>query len=79
MAVVWLLTGLWHGANWTFVLWGLWFLVLLLGERYVWGRWLDRLPAAVGHIYTMVAVVRPLAEMSFAPILKVRVASPFKT
>ncbi len=57
VAIVWLLTGLWHGANWTFVLWGLWFLVLLLGERYVWGKLLDRLPRAVGHIYTMAAVI----------------------
>lgn len=57
LAAVWLLTGLWHGANWTFILWGAWFLLLLLGEKFVWGRALERLPAAVGRIYTMLAVI----------------------
>jgi len=55
IAAVWLLTGLWHGANWTFVLWGVWFLLLLLGEKHVWGRLLEKLPAAAGHIYTLLA------------------------
>ena len=57
LAVVWLLTGLWHGANWTFVLWGGWFLLLLLGEKFLWGGALERLPVPVRHVYTMVAVV----------------------
>ncbi len=57
LAAVWLLTGLWHGANWTFVLWGAWFLLLLAGERYVWGRALERLPSALRHIYAMAAVM----------------------
>lgn len=57
IAVVWLLTGLWHGANWTFVAWGAWFLILLLGEKFVWGKALDKLPRACGHLYTLLAVV----------------------
>ena len=57
LAVVWLLTGLWHGADWTFVLWGGWFLLLLLGEKFLWGGALERLPSAAGHIYTMAAVI----------------------
>ncbi|MGM9521339.1 MAG: MBOAT family O-acyltransferase [Oscillospiraceae bacterium] len=57
IAVVWLLTGLWHGANWTFVLWGLWFCLLLLGEKYLWGRGLERLPSFLRHTYTMLAVM----------------------
>jgi len=57
LTVVWLLTGLWHGADWTFVLWGGWFLLLLLGEKFLWGGALERLPAPVRHIYTMAAVV----------------------
>ena len=55
--VVWFLTGLWHGAAWNFVLWGGWFGVLLLGEKFVWGRILDKALSPVRHIYTMVLVV----------------------
>ena len=54
---VWFLTGLWHGASWNFVCWGLWYFLLLLGEKYVWGRALARCPAAVRHILAMLAVV----------------------
>lgn len=57
MGVVWLLTGLWHGAEWTFVLWGLWFFLLLAGEKLLWGKRLGRLPRSMRHIYTMLAVV----------------------
>lgn len=55
--VVWLLTGLWHGASWNFVVWGLWFFVLLLGERYLWGGLLERLPSAARHVYAMLLIV----------------------
>ena len=54
---VWFLTGLWHGASWNFVCWGLWYFLLLLGEKYVWGRALSRCPAAIRHIGAMLAVV----------------------
>jgi alginate O-acetyltransferase complex protein AlgI len=57
IAVVWFLTGFWHGAAWNFIFWGLWFCVLLLGERFIWGKLLDRLPAAVRHGYTLLLVV----------------------
>ena len=57
LAVVWLLTGLWHGAAWNFVLWGVWFLLLLLGERYVWGSALQRLPGLLRWVYAMLAVM----------------------
>ena len=55
--VVWLLTGLWHGAAWTFVLWGLWFCVLLLGEKFLWGTTLEKLPGLIRWAYTMLAVI----------------------
>lgn len=55
--VVWLLTGLWHGAAWTFVLWGLWFCLLLLGEKFLWGKVLERAPVILRHVYTMLAVI----------------------
>lgn len=57
LAVVWLLTGLWHGAAWTFVLWGVWFLLLLIGERFLWGSGLGRLPNPLRHTYTLLAVM----------------------
>lgn len=57
ITVVWLLTGLWHGAAWTFILWGVLFCLLLLGEKFLWGGVLNKTPALVRHGYTMLAVV----------------------
>ena len=51
---VFFLTGLWHGANWTFVCWGLWHGLLLLVEDLL--RLDRRLPRPIGHVYTMLAV-----------------------
>ena len=55
--VVWLLTGVWHGANWTFIAWGLWFFVLLIGEKFLWGKALSRLPSLLQHVYAMLLVI----------------------
>lgn len=57
LLIVWSLTGLWHGAQWNFLVWGLYYGVILILERYVWGRALGRLPAFVQHIYTFVLVL----------------------
>lgn len=54
---VWLLTGLWHGAAWTFILWGLWFCLLLLGEKFLWGHFLEQLPSPIRWACTMLAVI----------------------
>lgn len=54
--VVWALTGLWHGASWNFVLWGLYYFVFLLIERLFLRRVLDRLPGVFSHIYLIFAV-----------------------
>ena len=56
LAVVWALTGLWHGAAWNFVAWGLLFAVLLLAEKLWLGAWLHRHPA-LGHFYVLAAVL----------------------
>ncbi len=53
MTVVWFLTGLWHGASWNYILWGLYYLVFLLFERFVVK---GRLPKVVNHIYALVVV-----------------------
>ena len=50
--VVWALTGLWHGAAWTFVLWGLFFAVLLLAEKLWYGEALSRIHV-VKHVYAL--------------------------
>ena len=48
-----MLTGLWHGAGWNFVLWGLYYAVLLILEKTFLLKKLKKLPSAVGHIYTV--------------------------
>ena len=55
--IVWLLTGLWHGASWNFILWGLYYGVLIILEKFVFSRLLERTPSALRHILTMLAVV----------------------
>lgn len=57
LLAVWALTGLWHGAGSTFVAWGLYYGVLLILEKFVWGGLLRRLPKAVGHAYTLLCVL----------------------
>lgn len=57
MFVVWALTGLWHGASWNFVLWGLYYFVFLAIEKLFLGRYLEKLPAVVGHVYALFIVV----------------------
>ena len=55
--IVWFLTGFWHGANWNFVLWGVYYGVLLMIEKLFLLKWLDKLPNWIGHIYSMFLVV----------------------
>ncbi len=55
--IVWLLTGVWHGANWNFIFWGVYYGILLLIEKFFLGKLLARLPAFVQHIYTLIIVV----------------------
>ncbi len=57
MFVVWFLTGLWHGASWNFVLWGLYYGVLLALEKYVWGKGLAKIPKVFQHLYAILIVV----------------------
>lgn len=54
MVVVWFLTGLWHGASWNYIFWGLWYLFFLLLEKFVIQ---GRLPKAVSHVYTLLVVL----------------------
>lgn len=52
IAVVWLLTGIWHGAEWNFVLWGALFGVILVLEKFWIKKLLEKLPKVVSYIYT---------------------------
>ena len=54
---VWFLTGFWHGADWTFIIWGLYFAALLLIEKSIPKKIKDSVPAVFGHIYLIFAVI----------------------
>ena len=53
--VVWFLTGMWHGASWNFILWGVLYGVLLMIEKFVPA--IHKMPAALGHVYTWLMVM----------------------
>ena len=55
--VVWSLTGLWHGSAWTFVAWGAWYAALLILEKLFLGRWLQKAPKILRHIYALLAIL----------------------
>ncbi len=56
LLAVWVLTGLWHGASWNFVLWGLYYGVLLILEKYLLHRVTEKIPV-LGTVYTMLLVM----------------------
>ena len=55
--IVWFCTGLWHGANWTFILWGLYYGCLLLLEKFFLREKLEKLSKPISHIYTLLVVL----------------------
>lgn len=57
LVIVWFLTGLWHGAGWNFIIWGLYYFVLIAAEKLFLGRILERLPRALSHIYALLFIV----------------------
>ena len=59
-AIVWAATGLWHGAAWNFLWWGIYFGVLLVCEKLVWGKWLKKCNGVFRRVYTL-----PILLISF--------------
>lgn len=57
LLIVWFTTGLWHGASWNFVLWGMFHALFLLLEKNIYGKALEKLPSFIRHFYAVVIVV----------------------
>ena len=57
ISIVWILTGLWHGASWNFVMWGVYYGIILIIEKLGLLKVLEKCPAAVGHIYSLILIV----------------------
>ena len=53
LLIVWFLTGLWHGANFNFILWGLYYGIILIIEKFILKKWLEKLPKALKHVYAI--------------------------
>lgn len=61
IGVVWFLTGLWHGAHWSFVLWGVYYGILLILEKFFLLRLLEKLPRLCGHVYVIITAAAGFA------------------
>ena len=57
IAIVWMLTGLWHGASWNFVLWGVYYGALLMIEKIFLLKWLEKIPKVFRHIYCLFLII----------------------
>ncbi|MEG0908823.1 MAG: MBOAT family O-acyltransferase, partial [Bacilli bacterium] len=55
--IVWILTGLWHGAAWNFILWGLYYGVILLIEKFVLNKVIEKFPNWLKHTYTLFLIL----------------------
>ena len=55
--IVWFLTGLWHGANWNFILWGLYYGIIVTLEKIILLKWLHKMPAIVRNLYCLLIVI----------------------
>lgn len=70
LIVVWLLTGFWHGANWNFILWGLYFVIFLIIEKLFLLKWLEKVPSIIRHAYTLFVVVVGWVLFEFENLLE---------
>jgi alginate O-acetyltransferase complex protein AlgI len=63
--IVWFLTGFWHGANWNFIIWGLYFGILITLEKIFVLKWLDKLPNFISHVYALIIIIVGWAIFEF--------------
>lgn len=54
--IVWSLTGMWHGASWNFIVWGAFYGILLIAEKFILGSFLDKIPLFIRRVFTMIIV-----------------------
>ena len=57
LLIVWAATGIWHGASWNYLFWGLYFFCLLILEKLLLSKWLKKLPTAYQHLYVIILVL----------------------
>ena len=65
LLIVWAVTGLWHGANWNFILWGLYYFLFLAGERFLWAGALSKAPISLKRVYVLAVVMAGWALFTF--------------
>ena len=66
--IVWTLTGIWHGANYNFIIWGLYYGIILIIEKYLLGNYIKKLPNIIKHIYTLFIIVIGWVIFAFTDI-----------
>ena len=70
LAIVWVLTGIWHGASWNFAMWGAYYGVLIICERLFLKKWLDKIPVFFQWLYSFLVVVIGWVFFSYLDIYK---------
>lgn len=70
LAVVWVLTGIWHGASWNFAFWGAYYGILIICEKLFLQKWLDRIPRFFQWLYSFLAAVVGWVFFSYLDIQK---------
>lgn len=68
ICVVWFLTGMWHGADWNFILWGVYFGVLLIFEKTFFLKVLKKIPAFFRHLYALIFVIGGWAIFAYPDV-----------
>lgn len=72
LLIVWMLTGFWHGANWNFIIWGLYFGIILIIEKFFLLGILEKLPKLMAHAYSLVIIIFGWVIFAFEDISKIR-------
>ncbi|MBR3645384.1 MAG: MBOAT family protein [Lachnospiraceae bacterium] len=71
ICIVWALTGIWHGAAWNFMLWGLYFALILMLEKFVLNKVLEKIPKVIRHIYVWIIAMIGWCIFSFEKLTEI--------